>query len=703
MIRPKGCLTLTICLSLAFFLLSSSIVSSIRVSVNDLLATSEGVDEGDSSEAEQAEEEEQPPEGEQQQEDLQQDNGNVPQPADEEIPPADIPLDNQPVQGDQPIMCSGVVNPETGGCEEVPVESGGPEICDNFVDDNLDGNIDESDCVTEGGQQTDASGTLLPSFTPSQPAGQTGEWGVSQRTDDGVPTNMDAFPSSPPGESSGWGLPQEDTPIGPTEEETGIPGLSSQPGSATSQSPIPAFSPSEESGAEGPSEVTESVSREGMMPPSSPASSSPTYSGPGDLAPPPSPDDPDFCLKSFGRSQYTGEPTPPQCMPGQGGSNSAPPPPDSQQQSQQPQQLTQAPTVPPQGGEDDDITALCQTEEGRMLIPATCDALLQTPDEPISTDSDGDGIPDTEDKCPGFYTLNNDDKDEDGMGDDCDSQDNRPPSSSGTDLPSISHKPPELCPDGKPRPPNGICILSMPPPSSMLSVPATVPFVPNDAANQPSPPEPGPDKKLKVIPKGIFQGVVIGAVDALTPLGLIIEVELPGVEDSGGEAYLATNTVLSVLDLKKGAKAALEHGPGIAKGIGKTIWTVSGDVMTKIHLMRNGKYLDQIKLPPAITRQALGQDVEDLVVGVVSSKYPNMKTFDKLPSTTGFDIPVAIPGLAKVGEVKPANAEGIRAFWKQLDNWTQKGDLIPGDKVALFVYDEAGHVYLYGVFTAKKL
>jgi hypothetical protein len=37
----------------------------------------------------------------------------------------------------------------------------------------------------------------------------------------------------------------------------------------------------------------------------------------------------------------------------------------------------------------------------------------------------GDGIPNTEEKCPGYYTLNNEDRDGDGIGDDCDTKDDR--------------------------------------------------------------------------------------------------------------------------------------------------------------------------------------------------------------------------------------------------------------------------------------
>lgn len=68
------------------------------------------------------------------------------------------------------------------------------------------------------------------------------------------------------------------------------------------------------------------------MAPSEPAplpSTAPPTTGPGDLVAPPSPDDPDFCLKESGQMQMTGGKPSPQCTPGQGGV--VPPPTESRQ------------------------------------------------------------------------------------------------------------------------------------------------------------------------------------------------------------------------------------------------------------------------------------------------------------------------------------------------------------------------------------
>ena len=54
-----------------------------------------------------------------------------------------------------------------------------------------------------------------------------------------------------------------------------------------------------------------------------------------------------------------------------------------------------------------------------------------------------------------------------------------------------------------------------------------------------------------------------------------------------------------------------------------------------------------------------------------------------------------------MADVKPLNEAGVRKFWKQLDSWRDNG--FPGQgptqgRAAMFGYDEAGNVYLYGVF-----
>ena len=116
--------------------------------------------------------------------------------------------------------------------------------------------------------------------------------------------------------------------------------------------------------------------------------------------------------------------------------------------------------------------------------------------------------------------------------------------------------------------------------------------------------------------------------------------------------------------------------------------------------MPDGEYVDTINLPPSKTRTELGQKVEPMVIESVAKKY-GVNIPGKSSSKNGLDIPVSIPGVADFGEVKPANAQGVRDFWKQLDQWTKDGLVKPGQKVALFIYDELGRVYKYGVFTAQ--
>jgi CdiA C-terminal tRNase domain len=266
MLRPKGYFTLILCFSLAFFLLSSSIVSSFMVVSRTAMGTSEGEgeDEG-SSEA-----------GQQQNQDDEQASGDEgdeqPEATNQQPPLEDVPPEAPPQVGNQPVACSGVVNEDTGECEEVQqVKGGSQEICDNSVDDNRDGNVDESSCVpSEGQQQMDASSTIPPSFAPN--------------------------PS--PGESSNWGLPPADGGSSPTESTEitnfGSPSPSDSDATTTpSDAPIPSFSPQPESGMQGATETTDSTSREQitestLVPPSTDPESSnipPTMQTPAGPAP----------------------------------------------------------------------------------------------------------------------------------------------------------------------------------------------------------------------------------------------------------------------------------------------------------------------------------------------------------------------------------------------------------------------------------
>jgi hypothetical protein len=111
---------LLLSLALAFFLLSSSFVSSITINNNDLRASSEpdegGSDEGGGEEGNGSGE--QGGGDEQQGEDSSQQDGTD----DQEPIPEDIPLEQPPQEGNQPdVSCleREVLNPETGQCEEV--------------------------------------------------------------------------------------------------------------------------------------------------------------------------------------------------------------------------------------------------------------------------------------------------------------------------------------------------------------------------------------------------------------------------------------------------------------------------------------------------------------------------------------------------------------------------------------------------------
>lgn len=65
---------------------------------------------------------------------------------------------------------------------------------------------------------------------------------------------------------------------------------------------------------------------------------------------------------------------------------------------------------------------------------------------------------------------------------------------------------------------------------------------------------------ITVKPEGFAQGVFVGLVDTLSPVP-ILNVELPGPENFGGEGFLLAQTVLSVID----AKNAIKSLPKLAK------------------------------------------------------------------------------------------------------------------------------------------
>jgi hypothetical protein len=84
----------------------------------------------------------------------------------------ELPItDDQPQEGDQPLSCSEgqVVNPETGQCEEVQQEKQlvPDEICDNSIDDDLDGALDQADTDCMGVQGSQDTGIVEQSHLPS--------------------------------------------------------------------------------------------------------------------------------------------------------------------------------------------------------------------------------------------------------------------------------------------------------------------------------------------------------------------------------------------------------------------------------------------------------------------------------------------------------------------------------------------------------
>jgi len=122
------------------------------------------------------------------------------------------------------------------------------------------------------------------------------------------------------------------------------------------------------------------------------------------------------------------------------------------------------------------------------------------------------------------------------------------------------------------------------------------------------------------------------------------------------------------------------------------------------YLMPEGFKLGEVKVPAGASPQMIGQQIEAPVRDLVAKHY-GFELPTKPPSATGPDIVVPQADRARLGfdvaDVKPLNEAGVRKFWSQLDNWRDNG--FPGQgpmegRAALFGYDEAGNVYLYGIF-----
>jgi hypothetical protein len=232
--------------------LSSSIVSSITIDYT-LLASSEGNGEGGGGggNEENGSGERNGNDDEQQEDDQkEQEEKSIEDESKDGIPT------EPPQTAEQGVTCQEgeVINPETGKCEETELEEVGNEICDNSIDDDLDKEVDESECEPLDEQSVPRTQTVLPSSAP---------------------TSM--------------------LPLDPS---------------------IQSFSPSTDVGNKGTSEATESIRKEGMMKP--PTTTSPSSTAvPKDLIAEPLTSDPDYCLKQFGLSQLTGKPIPDKCKAGQ--------------------------------------------------------------------------------------------------------------------------------------------------------------------------------------------------------------------------------------------------------------------------------------------------------------------------------------------------------------------------------------------------
>lgn len=130
------------------------------------------------------------------------------------------------------------------------------------------------------------------------------------------------------------------------------------------------------------------------------------------------------------------------------------------------------------------------------------------------------------------------------------------------------------------------------------------------------------------------------------------------------------------------------------------------------YLMPEGFKVGAVEVPAGATPQVVGQAIEAPVRDLVAGHY-GFELPVKAPSATGPDIVVPAAERARIGfdiaDVKPLNEAGVRKFWDQLDSWRDNGwaggprGTGPGNpamqgKAALFGYDGAGNVYLYGIF-----
>jgi hypothetical protein len=116
-------------------------------------------------------------------------------------------------------------------------------------------------------------------------------------------------------------------------------------------------------------------------------------------------------------------------------------------------------------------------------------------------------------------------------------------------------------PGQPPPPPPNLQPLSQPPADqSSLPTPTPTP-TPIPAPNLQPLSQPPADLRslptlptIAVKPDGFWQGVLVGLVDGISPIP-ILDVELPGPENFGGEGFLLTQTLMSALDAKSAIKS----------------------------------------------------------------------------------------------------------------------------------------------------
>jgi hypothetical protein len=89
----------------------------------------------------------------------------------------------------------------------------------------------------------------------------------------------------------------------------------------------------------------------------------------------------------------------------------------------------------------------------------------------------------------------------------------------------------------------------------------------------------------------------------------------------------------------------------------------------------------------------------------VIAQHYNFPLDPKAPSTAGPDIIVPKGHRIRVGfdiaVIKPLSVDGVVTFWKQLDRWRDfgwEGHPPFQGRAAMFGYDTAGILYLYGIF-----